>query len=476
MQPGILREHAALVGILYRGADILILLIATLVMYDLRFPYDPMPGQYWLAIVLMILVSQSAFTISGIYKPRRGRSITYELYILVIAWSVATVSLATLAFLTRTGEWYSRLWFGFTIGSSLLGMALVRVLARIVLQRLRAAGRNLRNVVIIGAGSLGADVARNINENTWVGLRPTAFFDDDPEVQGSRIQGVKVRGKVDDVYPYIESARLGKEEDGSPVDQVWIALPLRAESRIQEVCARLLDTSVSVSFVPNIFGFQLLNQSVDQFAELPLVNLSSSGMSGYKPLLKALEDLVLGTLILILISPILLILSIAIKLNSKGPIIYRQTRYGIDGREIVIWKFRTMDVCEDDEEYRQASQDDERVTGLGRFLRRTSLDELPQFINVLQGRMSIVGPRPHPVLQNETYRSRIPGYMLRHKIKPGITGLAQVSGYRGATETDDKMQKRIDLDIKYIREWSIWLDLKIVIKSIFYGWGGHGAY
>ncbi len=323
---------------------------------------------------------------------------------------------------------------------------------------------------------MGAQVADNIQQNSWAGLRVSAFFDDDPELRGGELDGTEVIGDIDDLYDYIESARLGNIGDGSPVEQVWIALPLRAEARIQEICATLLDTSVSVCFVPNIFGFQLLNHSVDQFADLPVVNLSSSGMVGYKPLLKNIEDLVLGMLILVLISPLLLLIAIAIRVDSRGPVLYRQTRYGIDGREITIWKFRTMRVCEDDAEYRQAIPDDSRVTRLGKFLRRTSLDELPQFFNVLQGRMSIVGPRPHPVEQNEIFRSRIPGYMLRHKIKPGITGLAQVNGFRGETDTDEKMQDRINLDVQYIREWSVWLDIKIIARTVVYGWTGSSAY
>ena len=450
MHPGILKEYVALYGVLFRAADMLILLIASLVMYDLRFPYIPMPGQYWPAIVLLILVSQSAFTITGIYDVRKGRSVAHEFYLLTLAWGVVALSLATLAFLTKTGEWFSRMWFGFTIVTSLLSMALIRVLVRIVLRRLRISGRNLRNLVIVGAGELGKDVARNIQENNWAGLRVSAFFDDNTEMIGIVIQGVEVEGDIDALYDYIESARQGEHEDGNPVDQVWIALPLRAEAKIQEICARLLDTSVSVCFVPNIFGFQLLNHSVDQFAELPVVNLSSSGMVGYRPLLKNIEDLILAAAILLIIWPLLVLIAACIKLDSSGPVLYRQCRYGIDGREIVIWKFRTMGFVDGGEEYVQATPDDGRVTRLGKFLRRTSLDELPQFMNVLQGRMSIVGPRPHPVEQNEVFRKRIPGYMLRHKIKPGITGLAQVNGFRGETDTDEKMERRIEFDIEYI--------------------------
>ena len=186
MQPGILKEYAALHGILFRAADILILFVASLVMYDLRFPYIPMPGQYWPAILILILVSQSAFSITGLYDVRKGRSVPNELYMLAMAWSVVAVSLATLAFLTKTGEWFSRLWFGFTIAMTFLSMALIRVLVRIVLRRLRLSGRNRGNVVIVGAGALGAQVANNIQENSWAGLRVSAFFDDDPELRGMR--------------------------------------------------------------------------------------------------------------------------------------------------------------------------------------------------------------------------------------------------------------------------------------------------
>jgi putative colanic acid biosynthesis UDP-glucose lipid carrier transferase len=189
-----------------------------------------------------------------------------------------------------------------------------------------------------------------------------------------------------------------------------------------------------------------------------------------------MEDIILSLFILLLISPLLIIISLAVKITSPGPVIFRQTRYGMDGKPIKVWKFRSMVVMENDTEVKQATKDDVRVTAVGKFLRRTSLDELPQFFNVLFGEMSIVGPRPHAVSHNEQYRSLIEGYMLRHKVKPGITGWAQINGWRGETDTLDKMEKRIEFDLEYIRSWSVWLDLKIIIMTIFKGFVNKSAY
>lgn len=191
---------------------------------------------------------------------------------------------------------------------------------------------------------------------------------------------------------------------------------------------------------------------------------------------KRLEDIILSLFILLLISPLLIIISLAVKITSPRPVIFRQTRYGMDGKPIKVWKFRSMVVMENDTEVKQATKDDVRVTNVGKFLRRTSLDELPQFFNVLFGEMSIVGPRPHAVSHNEQYRSLIEGYMLRHKVKPGITGWAQINGWRGETDTLDKMEKRIEFDLEYIRSWSVWLDLKIIVMTIFKGFVNKSAY
>ncbi|HBL9150388.1 TPA: undecaprenyl-phosphate glucose phosphotransferase, partial [Escherichia coli] len=245
--------------------------------------------------------------------------------------------------------------------------------------------------------------------------------------------------------------------------------------KMKELIKALTDTTCSVILIPDVFTFNILQSRTEEVNGIPVVPIFETPLNGINMVLKRLEDIILSVVILTLISPILIIISLCVKLTSPGPIIFKQTRYGMDGKPIKVWKFRTMVVMENDN-VTQATKNDVRVTKVGRFLRRTSLDELPQFFNVLFGGMSIVGPRPHAVIHNEQYRSLIEGYMLRHKVKPGITGWAQINGWRGETDTLEKMEKRVEYDLEYIREWSIWLDIRIIFLTIFKGFIGKAAY
>lgn len=238
------------------------------------------------------------------------------------------------------------------------------------------------------------------------------------------------------------------------------------QPRILHLVDELRDSTASIYFVPDVFIFDLVQARLDDVNGVPVIAVFESPLTGINAVQKALFDTIMATLILLLIWPILLVIAIAIKLTSPGPVIFKQRRYGMDGEEILVYKFRSMSVCEDGTQIDQASRDDQRITRLGGFLRRTSLDELPQFINVLQTRMSIVGPRPHAVAHNEMYRGLIPGYMWRHKVKPGITGWAQVNGYRGETKALEKMEGRVQYDIDYLRNWSLSLDFYIIIRTI----------
>jgi putative colanic acid biosynthesis UDP-glucose lipid carrier transferase len=257
---------------------------------------------------------------------------------------------------------------------------------------------------------------------------------------------------------------------------VYVALPMSADERLRALIEQLSDSTASVYLVPDIFTFQLMNARIEQVNGLPVIGIRETPFSGVEGWVKRLEDFVLASLILLLVSPVFVAVAVGVKLSSRGPVLFRQRRYGLDGQPIRVYKFRSMTVCEDGDRIEQASRTDARVTPFGAFLRRTSLDELPQFINVLQGRMSIVGPRPHAVAHNEQYRRLIKGYMLRHKVRPGITGLAQVNGFRGETDTLDKMEKRVEFDLAYIERWSLQLDLKIIGQTIVSGFWGSNAY
>jgi putative colanic acid biosynthesis UDP-glucose lipid carrier transferase len=260
------------------------------------------------------------------------------------------------------------------------------------------------------------------------------------------------------------------------VDQIFIALPMASQPRILRLLEELRDTTASIYFVPDIFMFDLIQARVDSVGGLPVVAVCESPFYGTTGVLKRLSDLIIAVVALVFTAPVMLLIALAVRLTSKGPVLFKQRRYGLDGSEINVYKFRTMRVQENGQIVRQATRHDERITPVGKILRRTSLDELPQFFNVLQGRMSVVGPRPHAVAHNEMYRKMIKGYMIRHKVKPGITGLAQVNGARGETNTIEKMELRIRYDLEYLRHWSLRLDLKIIAKTIVVAFRDPNAY
>jgi len=259
-------------------------------------------------------------------------------------------------------------------------------------------------------------------------------------------------------------------------DEIFIALPMRAEMKTKILVQALADTSTQVQYVPDIFTFNLINSRIRDIGGIPVISVYDTPLDSVGRVLKRFEDIALSTLILALIAVPMLCIAAVVKLSSPGPVLFRQRRYGLNGEEIMVWKFRTMTVCEDGNDVRQATRGDTRITRVGSFLRKTSLDELPQFINVIHGTMSIVGPRPHAVAHNEMYRNEIEGYMQRHLVKPGITGWAQINGWRGETDTTEKMQKRVEYDMHYIRNWSIWFDLKIILLTILRGFVGRNVY
>jgi putative colanic acid biosynthesis UDP-glucose lipid carrier transferase len=306
---------------------------------------------------------------------------------------------------------------------------------------------------------MGALIAQRIMDDPGSGLRVKGYFDDrEPERLQAMPDGIPALGKLDEL---LALARKGQ------VDLVYVALPLRAESRISDIVRRLADSTASVYVVADFLVFDLVHAQWSNVQGLPVVSVFESPFYGVNGWLKRFEDIVLGSLILMLISPAMLLIALGVKLSSPGPVFFRQRRYGLNGEEIRVLKFRTMTVLEDGPDVKQATKGDQRITRFGAFLRRTSLDELPQFINVLSGEMSIVGPRPHAVAHNEMYRRMIHGYMLRHKVKPGITGWAQVNGWRGETDTLDKMEQRINHDLHYIRNWGLLFDIKIILKTVF---------
>lgn len=406
---------------------------------------------------------------NGLYFSWRGQSIFHEVKTVFLTWLIVLGALLTVVFLFELNESYGG---GVMIAWSLAvpgAISFYRVSARIVLREMRRTGVNTRKVAIVGAKEPGLTLARSILQSPWMGLNIAGFYDNRVTVGGKPLEGetLQVLGNIEFLK---EQARAGEFDD------IYIALPMREEETIKELVEFLANSSCCVHIVPDVFTFKMLNARSREIGGLPVVSVYDTPFDSFDAVVKRLEDVVLSSLILCLIAIPMLFIAAAVKFTSKGPVVFKQRRYGINGEEIMVWKFRSMTTCDNGDVVVQAKKGDARITKVGAFIRRTSLDELPQFINVLQGKMSIVGPRPHAVAHNELYRDQISGYMQRHLVKPGITGWAQVNGWRGETDTLQKMQKRIEFDLFYIRNWSVWLDIKIVFCTIFRGFSGASVY
>lgn len=417
------------------------------------------------ASVLILFVALFSFRLMGVYRSWRVASLRYEISQIVLACIAVYVLLLLAGYALKASHLFSRRVVLTWMVTWPMLLSMERLFIRNLLKRFRMKGRNIRSAVIAGAGEMGDRLALWIEQNPWSGAKILGFFDDGA-VKPKR--GYPLLGPLEALPDYAR-----KEE----VDIVYLTLPMREEEKIQWLLNDLADTTASVYLVPDVSLFDLLLGGDIMYLDgLPVIALRDTPFRGYHAFFKRIEDMVLAGLFLLLVSPVLLAVAVGIKLTSRGPVFFRQWRYGLDGKPISIYKFRTMTVCEDGYDFDQATRGDPRVTRFGQFLRRTSLDELPQFINVLQGRMSIVGPRPHPVAMNEEYRKLVPGYMLRHKVRPGMTGLAQVRGWRGETNTHEKIEKRIECDLEYLKEWSLFLDLKIIARTIWNGTWKMNAY
>lgn len=467
---GLLKEYAPLWALVLRGLDAFAIVVAGLIAFLYRFGDLYLPTRYITALGIGAILVVIIFQFFRIYESIRAKSAWEHLYTLIQAITVVLVTLAGLAFLTKTGETFSRIWFITWAVCSVVLLTFFRCLLLVLLRLMRARGWNEKRVLIIGAGRLGTKLAETMQQAVWTGFRVLTVFDDFPEGRPAEIYGIPVKKTPQDMSAYIASFKGG-------LDEVWIALPLRAEQRVKELVHGLRHHTTTIRYVLDIFGLDIFKHPINNVDGFPMVNLNSTPMVGMNRLTKAFEDRVLATIILVLISPLLLFIALGVKLTSKGPVLFKQLRHGWDGRVIKVYKFRTMYLHQEEQGHvTQATLDDARVTPFGRFLRKTSLDELPQFMNVLQGRMSIVGPRPHAIAHNEFYKDSIDTYMQRHKVKPGITGWAQVNGWRGETDTLEKMQKRVEYDLYYIENWSLAFDLKIIFLTIFRGFVNKNAY
>ncbi len=462
------------VGIL-RVSDALVIVLASLVAFLTRYQDFQYLGMFQVyGCIIAVLFAMNIFQLAGLYDFNKLTDLYAQSSRLLGCWALVMMALLVLGYLTFHKFWLvsnSRLWFAFWFSYGFVGLFGVRILLRHQIQRWQQAGRLARNVAIVGSGPHGKRLLDHMARHRSDGENIVGVFTDLKQDADSAtsVASHPVLGGVEDL---VECARRGM------IDQVIIALPCSAEQRILDLMKTLRSLPIDVRLCPDMISFHLPDRTVSHVVGIPMLNVFEKPLTGWGLILKGIEDRLLAGIILFLISPLLLIIAVAIKLDSPGPVLFRQKRYGFNNEVIEVLKFRSMYVnrCSIDNHVPQATKGDPRVTRIGRFIRRTSLDELPQFLNVLTGNMSIVGPRPHAVAHNEQYADVIDQYLARHRVKPGITGWAQVNGLRGETETLEKMEQRVRYDLYYIDNWSLLFDLRIIFRTLFVGFSDPNAY
>jgi putative colanic acid biosynthesis UDP-glucose lipid carrier transferase len=468
----ILAHHSFLTGILYRVVDLLAVIAAAAVASLIRSP-DTAWLPYQITILIALLLVIIVFDRFELYAPWRGRSLVDQVGRLALAWVTVFALLISSAFLMKLSANFSRGWVTAWFATGFMTLSIARAGTLFALRSLRSRGWNHKQVVIVGAGQWAREIAKRVQSTDWLGFDIKCFVDSEPERWRHEMNGFKLAGHYD-LLPGILA-----EGD---VDEVWICMPLHVRERqgidhVEKVRELLRDDMVNQRIVPDIAELRIFEKPMTEIAGIPFINLTTSPHQGINRITKLIEDYVLGSVILILAAPLMLVIAALIKLTSPGPVFFTQLRHGWDGKPFNVFKFRTMYAHYVNEgEVEQARREDARVTPLGRLLRSTSLDELPQFFNVLKGDMSIVGPRPHAMEHNEMYKDLIDSFMQRHRVKPGITGWAQVNGWRGGTDTVDQMRGRIELDLYYIEHWSLTFDIKILFLTLIRGFLHKNAY
>ncbi|WP_156876963.1 undecaprenyl-phosphate glucose phosphotransferase [Paludibacterium yongneupense] len=441
--------------------------VVVLVLFALARPFE-IAQHGMLPILAAIAFALSALFLDGTFllmpdAPGRflgvGRLVVCWVALILVLWCLGALS----GLLNYFPPEFLLAWVALSPVALLLVHGAIR---SVVLNPVRSK-LGLHKVVIVGATESGAALADRIRSNPQLKMDFVGYFDDREVERLDDVAAHEMLGRIADLHHYVQA---------NGVRQIFISLPMTSQPRVMALLEALQDCTASIYFLPDLFIFDMIQACIDDVAGFPVVGICESPFVGIDGVVKRASDIVLSLMILAVIWPVMLALAVAVKLSSPGPALFRQHRYGANGENILVYKFRSMTVMEDGDSVQQATRSDSRLTPIGAFIRKTSLDELPQFINVLQGRMSIVGPRPHANAHNEMYRKLIKGYMLRHKVRPGITGWAQVNGYRGETDTVDKMQRRIEYDLDYLRNWSIWFDLKIIALTVWTVLRGHNAY
>jgi len=420
--------------------------------------------------VLLHFCSALAFFLfpqMDLYGSWRGRPLP-EMFLRVAgAWGLVLLLGLFLSFLVHHVGNVSRLWMFYWYAVGMAFLILMRAAIYFVLNFLRTKGMNNKRVVIIGYGNTGQEMHRRALQQDWTGYDVKAVYAGPEDMEKVLEPNIVRIHSMQEIHEFVIE---------NHIHEVWITLPLMASAKLQQLQYILRNTFVDIRWVPDIFGLQMLSNKMGNFLGFPVVDLNQPISSGLSGIAKDVFDKIFSLVALILLLPLLIAIAIAIKATSPGPVFFKQPRLGLNGKKFDVYKFRTMKVHQENGTVTQAKKDDPRLTSIGGFLRRTSLDELPQFINVLLGDMSVVGPRPHALQHNELYKDVLETYMLRHRVKPGITGWAQIHGYRGETDTVDKMAARVKFDLHYIQNWSLWMDIRIILWTAFKGWTGKNAY
>jgi putative colanic acid biosynthesis UDP-glucose lipid carrier transferase len=430
----------------------------------------PLSGAEPVHSVLLYFCGALAFVLFpqlDIYSSWRGRSLGAMLIRIAFAWALVLSIGIFGSFLIHHVGALSRMWVVDWYIAGVGSLGLVRVVVYHTLRYLRTQGLNHKRVILIGYGAIGREMHRRAEEEDWLGYEVCALHAGDEETYRSKAGMLHHLPRLEDIPDYAAK---------HAVDEIWITLPMSASAELIKLQYLLRNTLAEIRWMPDTLSMQMLSSKMVDFLGLPAVNLNEPLASGVNGLAKELFDRAFALFALIMLAPLFAVIAAAIKASSPGPVFFRQPRLGLNGRQFQVYKFRSMVIHQEHGKVTQATQDDPRVTRIGRFIRRTSLDELPQFINVLRGEMSVVGPRPHALQHNEMYKELLDFYMLRHRVKPGITGWAQIHGYRGETDTVDKMAKRVQFDIHYIQNWSLWMDIRIIAWTALRGWTNPNAY
>jgi putative colanic acid biosynthesis UDP-glucose lipid carrier transferase len=375
---------------------------------------------------------------------------------LLMRWAVMVAVLLAAGYMTKYSEAFSRRVVVTWIVVTPVLLVVLSLVLQSVTRALMKDKAQARRAIVVGCTPGSMELHRRLSRHTEVGISVAGFFDDRGSDRLQCAKSAQLLGKFSDVAAFVNSRYI---------DVIFVAIPPGQVVRVRELLSELGDTTASVYYVPDVSGFDMVQQRTSEILGFPVVAMCETPFHGYRGLVKRLMDVVIASLAVVALSPLLLVTAIAVKYSSPGPVLFRQRRYGLDGQEILVYKFRSMTVTENGARVTQAAKNDARVTPLGKHLRRWSIDELPQLLNVLQGTMSLVGPRPHAVAHNEEYRKLIKRYMVRHKVLPGITGLAQVRGCRGETARVEDMEARVVFDLEYMRNWTPTLDLQILFET-----------